>query len=66
MKTIAANHADCLRRPASEDTPEALVVDTVSGELRVLYGETTDDLPAGMAVLLKQLDGIRADRMCRA
>ena len=63
MQIVASNHADSLRRRMSENTPEALVVDTVSGELRVFYGEAADDLPPDMIALVIQLDGGGIDRV---
>jgi hypothetical protein len=56
MQIVAANYADTLRRSGSWSTAESAVLDTVRHELRGVFGEADDDLPAELTALVRRLD----------
>lgn len=56
MKIVATNYADSLRRSGSWNTAEAALLDTVRHELRDVFGEADDDLPAELTALARRLD----------
>jgi hypothetical protein len=56
MQIVAANYADTLRRSDSWSTAESTVLDTVRYELRGVFGDANDDLPAELTALARRLD----------
>ncbi|MBP1179497.1 hypothetical protein [Methylobacterium sp. PvR107] len=56
MHIVAANYADTLRRSGSRNTAESAVLDTVRHELRCVFGDADDDLPADLTALARRLD----------
>lgn len=55
MKIVAANYADSLRGSGSADTAEDAARDSMRAELRCLFGDAEEQLPAELAALAERL-----------